>query len=645
MAADDDPAQLKRTLVEAQRQLETERALHTELLDSAPVGYCALDASGYITSVNATGAALLGSAREKLMFRPLATALGLESRRALQDHFDAASLRRATAQLEVRPKGGGPGLVVQLFTERTPSGFRTAFIEVTRQRDLEGLLRQLVRAGELLAVPLERGSVLSAVTRVVVPSTADVCLVDLYDRSGALKRGAFAFADARNEAQFAPRLRGIVPLPPPISTGAARLELEELGLAGELMRAAGMTAAIAAPLVSRDRPLGFVTLVNGAARPWTDAHLLFAADFARRAAMAIDNSLLDATARIATTERDNLLNMVSRDLRNPLSVILLRLAQIAKHAPADERRESKGLLEAIQSAANKLTRLAADLSDVSGEIKVKKAKVPLQKVVDEAIGVVQPLAGQQNQRIEVAGYDTRLNLECDEGRMTQAVAALLEYLSEHAPDGATISIQIETQGPLARLTIADDMGGLDADELEHLFDRFWPQPRRARHGSSLGLSVAKAIVEAHGGQVTAESRPGAGVRFYVTAPLASASQRTVMVVDDDDAMRELLCEALRHEGYHVSAARNGADALAALRRTPVSVVLLDLTMPVLDGWGFLAERDRDERLKGIPVVAISGKVDDEERLAASHAQYVPKPLHIDDLLKTLEQSAVPARLS
>jgi len=643
MAAEDDPVQLKGRLIEAQRQLEAERAEQAELLDTAPAGYVTLDASGYITSVNGAGAKLLGSTREKLMFRPLATALGLEGRRALQDHFDAASLRRATAQIEVRPRGGAPALSLQLFTERTRSGFRTAFLEITRQRELEGLIRQLVRAGELLAVPFERGSVLSAVTRIAVPSTADACLVDLYDRGGVLKRGAFVFADARNEAQFSPRLRGIAPLPPPISTGAARLELEELGLAGELFRAAGMTGVIAAPLVSRDRPLGFVTLLNGPSRPLNDSHVLFAADFARRAAMAIDNSQLDHTARAATTERDNLLNMVSRDLRNPLSVILLRLAQLAKHAQPADRRESRPLLDAIQAAAEKLSRLAADLSDVSTELQVKKEKVPLQRVLDEAVSRVQPLAQQQEQRIVVADYDTALNLQCDEARMVQALSSLLEYLGEHAPNGATLSVRIEPQGPMARLTVGDDMGGLEPDELEHLFDRFWPHPRRARHGSGLGLPLAKAIIEAHGGQISAESRLGEGVRFTVTAPLASASQRTVMVVDDDDAMRDLLCEALRHEGYHVSAARNGAIALEALKRTPVSVVLLDLTMPVMDGWEFLKERDNDERLKAIPVVAISGKVDDESRLTAARAQYVAKPLHIDELLRTLEKSAAPQR--
>ncbi|MBL8955657.1 MAG: hybrid sensor histidine kinase/response regulator, partial [Myxococcaceae bacterium] len=620
--------------------LETEGAQLAELLDTSRAGYCPLDASGYITSINGAGASLLGTPRERLLFRPLATALGLESRRSLQDHFDAASLRRATAQLEVKPKGPGAPVVLQLFTEKTPTGFRTAFLDVTRQRDLEGLMHQLVRAGELLSVPLEKGTVLSAITRIVVPSIAGACLVDLYDRSGALTRGAFTFADARSEAQFAPRLRDIVPLPPPISTGAARLRLEELGLAGELLRAAGLEGVLAAPLVSRDRPLGFVTLLAPVSRPWSDAHLLFAADFARRAAMAIDNALLDDTARVATTERDNLLSMIARELRNPLSVILLRLAQIAKREPDGDRRESKSLLEAVHDAANKLGRLAADLSDVSAELHVNKEKVPLKRVLDAALPQVEPLAAQQQQSIEVGPFAPGLNLQCDEPRMVQAITNLLEYLCEHAPDEATLSIQVETQGPFARLSVADDSGGLEPDELEHLFDRFWPHPRRARYGSGLGLSVAKLVAEAHGGALTAKSRLGEGVCFCLTVPLASASQRTVMVVDDDDAMRELLCEALRHEGYHVSAARNGADALAALKRTPVSVVLLDLTMPVMDGWGFLAERDRDERLKAIPVVAISAKVDDASRLTAANADYVPKPLHIDELLRTIEQRAV-----
>lgn len=636
---------LHAALRDARQELEALKAKHQGLIESAPIGFCALDASGYVQEVNVAGAALLGTTRERLVFRHIAAALGLESRRAFQEHLDAAQSRRATAELTVTRKSDGAVLALQVVTERDqPAGFRTTFVDVTREKRLEERLRQLVRAGELLNVPLDRPGVITALTRLLVPAIADLCIVDLRDEGGVMQRAVVAFSDPRKEAVFAGRLRSAAEAPgwqtpqsKVMESGVALLlDVSQADGSAELLRDAELQSLLVTAVTSRDRTVGTLTLAS--ARTYVAADLQLAQDLGRRAGAALDNALLDERARRANSERDNLLAMVSREVRAPLSVVLVKLASLVKHGPLPEG--ARRAVDAIAASAQELELLASDLGDIetldTDRICLDLKKWPLRELLDEAMAEVRPLAERQQQRLELSLPDG-LNVQCDRARMVQVVANVLEYSIAHCPDGAALSVRSEASGPFVRLVLTDTGAGLEPDELLHVFDRFWPHRRRARHGSGLGLSIAKGIVEAHGGRIWAESQPGDGTRFFLTVPLAAASQRTVLVVDDDAAMRETLSEALRHEGYHVSAAKNGAAALESLKRAPVSVVLLDMDMPVLDGRGFLAERARDERLRAIPVVVISGHPEVKERVDGERTAWVTKPLHIDELLETLEK--------
>jgi CheY-like chemotaxis protein len=355
--------------------------------------------------------------------------------------------------------------------------------------------------------------------------------------------------------------------------------------------------------------------------------------------MALDSAKLGEQTKRALAERDNLLAMVSHDLRNPLNVIFLGLARLDQAAAGGGREP----LDTIRAAAERMNRLIIDLLDVAkieaGALSIRKQTLPLRAVVDEAVDAVRPLALEKQLRLEIDCAESGLDVACDRERLLQVLGNLLGNAVHFCPERATVSVRAESIGKEARVTVADNGPGIAPDDVARVFSRFWQREKRGPEGSSgLGLAIAKGIVEAHGGHIWVESELGIGSRFSFTLPRGTV-ERTVLVVEDDAPTRDTLCEALRQEGYHVSAAQNGADALAYLRRLPTtSVVLLDLAMPVLDGWGFLAERDHDPQLKAIPVVVISGHLEDEARAASAHVSFVPKPIHLDQLMQTLEHA-------
>jgi CheY-like chemotaxis protein len=215
--------------------------------------------------------------------------------------------------------------------------------------------------------------------------------------------------------------------------------------------------------------------------------------------------------------------------------------------------------------------------------------------------------------------------------------------------------------------VTDSGVGIPSADLPHIFEFFTSASKSARGGTGLGLSIAKGIVEAHGGKIGVDSQTGMGSRFYFTLPLApselqrplesaeewgqteagaapSSSENSlhqvILVVDDDDDSREVIGTILEVEGYDVVKRANGAEALDYLLQATArpSCILLDLKMPVMDGWTFLRERDRNPDLESIPVVVLSGQSDIDDQVIAAHATYLRKPVSVERLNEAMHQA-------
>ncbi len=667
------------------------KKLYSDSYDFAPVGYCTLDARGLIQEINLTGAALLGASREYLVDRPIASFVAYEDGNTIRAHLHkcAHQNERVTTEVRFATEGRGP-VVAQLVSaplrgdNGEATGYRTAIVDITTLKQFEARLSFLAEVGDRLAWSLDNRKILRAVASLAVPFMADICLIDMLDESGRCRREEAVFAgqqygDGRSErtGQFPPEpgsgatqdhvLRSGEGLLVTDLSGAVPPEVAEDDDLQRLVRSTGLVSMIVVPLRAGGAVIGVLTFLSSRSkRRYAADDLVFAQEIARRASMAMDNARLHERAQRAVQAREDLLAVVSHDLRNPLNVIL-GSADMMLRAPLDDESKirARRATEAILRSAERMNRLIGDLLDASsieaGRFSVERAVQAVDPLVLDAIEAVETPASQKGLRVD-ADVVGDIAVLCDRGRMLQVFSNLIGNAIKFTPRGGAITIRVEPRARDVRFFVSDTGPGIPTDQLPHIFERFWQAKRTARLGTGLGLTIAKGIIEAHGGQIGVESQVGGGSTFFFTLPRGgpsprksssvdavagrgvrrspSSSGRVVLLVDDDEDAREALGATLTERGFDVATAANGEEALQYLLDAPApAVVVLDLSMPVKDGWEFLVERNQDSGLSSIPVIVLSACEGVEQAVAAANARYVPKPVRTDNLIAAIEHVA------
>jgi signal transduction histidine kinase len=379
-------------------------------------------------------------------------------------------------------------------------------------------------------------------TRSIVPRFADLFIVDELGEGGAVERLEVVFADARKQRDLSERVRRLVSAcwamrgAKVVASGRSLLvgqvthpvaeDLAEDEEHADALRAAGITSLMCVPLRVRDKTVGVLTFAAAESGRRYSAHdLSIAEEIGKRAATAIDNARLYEQARQATLARDNLLAIVSHDLRNPLGVILMSLSLLLKTPEDEDRRGSRKQLAMIERSARRMTLMIEDLlataSIEAGRLSVDRRLLHLAPLVFEVLETLQPLASRKLLRMTSELPNDIPAVYADSARLQQVLTNLLDNAIKFTPEGGAVTVQAELTGDAVRFGIRDTGPGIAADVLPHLFDRFWQAKRTARMGTGLGLFIAKGIVEAHGGRVWVESRGGEGSTFFFTIPVAS----------------------------------------------------------------------------------------------------------------------------
>jgi signal transduction histidine kinase len=287
-----------------------------------------------------------------------------------------------------------------------------------------------------------------------------------------------------------------------------------------LLRAAEIKSMMVAPLVAHGRLVGALCLLSSTPqRVYGRLDLQLAEELGRRAALAIDNARLYRIAQRAIRARDDVLGIVAHDLRNPLSAIGLQAEML------DEQKAG----EVIHRNARRMNRLIQDLLDVShldsGRLTVEQARVSTRDLLASAI---------ETQRLLVDGAGLALDVElaadlpdvlADRDRLLQIIENLVSNALKFTQHGH-IAIGALARDHEVLFWVRDTGSGIPAEELPHLFDRFWQgRTGGSRKGAGLGLAIVKGLVEAHGGHVWVDSAVGRGSNFYFTIPMDPAAEQ------------------------------------------------------------------------------------------------------------------------
>ncbi len=381
---------------------------------------------------------------------------------------------------------------------------------------------------------------LNEVTKLLVPTLGDVAVIDLVGDEGVLQRVAMATADAA-QACLIPEAMKFVPgtgtVPHPVETAIARREpvhIESFDPStvyasreyAELVGRFGARSLFVTPLLARGRVVGAITYALGEGRVFDEDLRSLAIEISDRIALGIDNATLYQAAQRAIRGRDELLAVVSHDLRNPLNLVGLALQMIEADAEA-----LSSSLPSAKRGVDRMQRLIEDLLDVaridSGTLSVELRPVSLHTLLEDAFEQHRALAADRRITL-VRDFDTRLGgVFADRHRMSQAISNLVGNAIKFTPPGGSIRIGGESQDEQAQLWVSDTGPGIAAEHVPHVFDRFW-QPQRGRDGVGLGLAIVKGIVGAHGGAIEVESQPGVGTTFKITLKAADARPTTEM---------------------------------------------------------------------------------------------------------------------
>jgi signal transduction histidine kinase len=268
-------------------------------------------------------------------------------------------------------------------------------------------------------------------------------------------------------------------------------------------------------------------MILGRTRPgarFGEPEVALAEELGRRAAMAVENARLFGEARAATEARQHTLAVVAHDLRNPLTAIRMEAEMIsAMLQPTASAYERDGL-KRIHGMTGRMDGLIQDLLEVSrmerGSLALETFPRDPAALLAEAAGALRPLTSAHGLQLVVRTADHLPAVQADGARVVQIVGNLVGNAVKFTPKGGTVTLACEPAEGEVRFEVADTGPGIPPEQVPHIFGAFWQARHADRRGLGLGLSIARGLVEAHGGRIWVESEPGHGASFVFTLPLA-----------------------------------------------------------------------------------------------------------------------------
>jgi PAS domain S-box-containing protein len=523
------------------------------ILSIAVDSIISVDESFRIVHFNRGAEDTFGYTAEEAAGRPLTDLIPARYRGGHGDHMAmfARAPERARRMGERREifglRNGGEEFPAEASISKLelPGGrllFTVVLRDITTRKRVEDDERFLSESAATLSGTLSMPDVRQLVADLPVPRIADAALVDWCEDDGSFTRVTSQW----HRESLTPALRALAtdhpltaespwPAVDVLRRGSAHLveavdddwleAHEENAAAVAHWRSLGAQALLLLPLQVGDRPLGVLTLVSTApGRRFGADEQAVAAKFASLASVALENARLYEAAQRANRARDEVLGVVSHDLRNPLSAIAM-CARVLRHSPPDDPAARDDLLGTISQSTEWMKRLIQDLLDVAsidrGQLSLERQREPVDAMVTAAVGMFGLEAHNHGLALEEHVEEGMPPVLADADRVTQVLGNLLRNAVKFTPDGGRITVAARRQGDLVELSVADTGRGIEDDAQARIFDRYWHDGSGARAaGTGLGLSIARGIIEAHDGRIWVESRVGVGTTVRFTLPLA-----------------------------------------------------------------------------------------------------------------------------
>ncbi|HLU08248.1 MAG TPA: response regulator, partial [Oceanobacillus sp.] len=362
----------------------------------------------------------------------------------------------------------------------------------------------------------------------------------------------------------------------------------------------------------------------------------------------------------ANRAKSTFLANMSHELRTPLNAIIGYSELLEEESAETGRDDFIPDLKKIQTAARHLLLLINDILDFSkieaGKMDMYIEEIDVQRMVYDVITTVTPMVEKNANTLRMEIDPEVKTMRADMTKVRQILFNLLSNASKFTAEGdISLNVALETYNDAQWVVfrVSDTGIGMSSDQLARLFEEFMQadsSTTRKYGGTGLGLAITRRFCQLMGGDIAVESQPGVGSTFTVRLPVdvtpaetpmvgESPAQPfgTVLVIDDDPNVREVLVRFLSKEGFRVESAASGKQGLQRARELMPDVITLDVMMPEMDGWAVLTALKSDPQLAAIPVIIMSMLSDKNMGYALGATHYLTKPIDHKQLLEVIEK--------
>lgn len=364
----------------------------------------------------------------------------------------------------------------------------------------------------------------------------------------------------------------------------------------------------------------------------------------------------------AERAKNEFVSTVSHELRTPMTSIKGYVDLLLMGAVGSLEPQQENFLQKVQSNADRLTKLVNDLLDISrietGRFELEREPLPMAGRIEEVLEMFLPKAQEKGLALRSVIPESLPKVQADRDRLTQILVNLVGNAYKYTPTGE-ICVYAYVRDAMMHVAVADTGIGIAPGNQRRIFERFFREESVLTEevtGTGLGLAITVSLIQLHGGDIFLESESGEGSIFFFTMPLAAGEPTddvgaapddwltekprafTVLVVEDDPDIGNLLCMTLGHEGFRVKLATSGEDAVRIARELMPDLITLDIRLPDINGFEVLHRLRSQSQTADIPVVVISVISDEARGMRFEAVDYLTKPIDEEKLLRVVKRT-------